>query len=624
MVDARRTTIRAISYGLGVILVGGLLVGCSSGSGSKPTVEKFLAAWAKGDAGAAGALTDNPAAAQAALQHWRSSLDVSGAKFTVKSSGDTKAAYAADVDLNGLGRWRYDGALALRKGKDKFNVVWAPSVLYPGLQPGQDISRTRTLPPRAAILDRSGTPLLTPTPVVTVGVEAGRVDAAVAVPILQRTTGIDPARVTTAITAAKAGTFVPVITLRRPAFDPVKATLNAVPGVVFQTATVDLAQTPTFALPVLGKVGAATAEALKAAGPGFEATDNVGLNGLEGLYQQRLAGTPSGSIQIVDAEGRQLRQLFGVQGHAGEPVRTTLDIPTQTAAEAALKGAPANKPAALVAVKPSTGELLAVANTPADSTYDRALVGRYPPGSSAKVVTAAALLERGLNINDVVACPPRAVIGGKPFTNFEGEAPGTVSFLTDFARSCNTAFVSVSGRLTPQGLADTAKAFGFGAKWSLPLAADSGQFPVPADTAELAAESIGQGRVLASPLTMALVAATAGSGTWHAPTLVADPPQPAAAPPVAVASNIDDAVHQLMRAVVTSGTGTAASVSGAGGPVYGKTGTAEFGPGNPPATHAWFIGFRGDVAFAVLVEGGGVGGQIAAPIAAALLRQLPA
>jgi cell division protein FtsI/penicillin-binding protein 2 len=229
-------------------------------------------------------------------------------------------------------------------------------------------------------------------------------------------------------------------------------------------------------------------------------------------------------------------------------------------------------------------------------------------------------LERGLNINDVVPCPPRAVVGGKPFTNFEGEAPGAVPFLTDFARSCNTAFVGLSGRLTPQVLADAARAFGFGTKWTLPLAASSGQLPVASDTAELAAASIGQGRALASPLTMALVAAAAGSGTWHPPTLVADPAQAGAAAPVAVNGPVDDSLHQLMRAVVTSGTGTAANVPGP--PVFGKTGTAEFGPGNPPATHAWFIGFRGDVAFAVLVEGGGVGGQVAAPIAAKFLRQL--
>lgn len=607
-------------------LLGVSLVACSSGSSSKPAVQSFLAAWAKGDAAGAAARTDNPPAAQAALQHWRAALDVGHVSFAVKSTTGTKATYAADVDLNGLGRWRYDGALAVRKVKGTYTVVWSPSVLYPGLAAGQDVARSRTLPPRAPVLDRSGTPMLTPTPVVTVGVEAGRVDPATAVPILQRTTGIDPARVTTAIAAAKAGSFVPVITLRRPAFDPVKATLNAVPGVVFQTATVDLAPTPTFALPVLGKVGPATADALKTAGPGFEATDNVGLNGLEGLYQQRLAGTPSGSVQIVDANGRVLRQLFAVQGHAGDAVRTTLDVPTQTAAEAALAGGPAGKPAALVAVKASTGEVLAVANTPADSTFDRALDGRYPPGSSFKVVTTAALLERGLTVNDVVPCPPRAVVGGKPFTNFEGEAPGNVAFLTDFAKSCNTAFVGVSGRLNSTDLGAAANAFGFAGKWSLPLASFAGQFPDPADAAELAAASIGQGRVLASPLTMAVVAATAASGTQHAPTLVSDPAQAQASTPAAspVPGPVDDALHQLMRAVVTSGTGTAANVGGAAGPVYGKTGTAEFGPGNPPATHAWFIGFRGDVAFAVLVEGGGVGGQVAAPLAAKFLRLLPA
>src|SRR5205085_11539184 len=104
-------------------------------------------------------------------------------------------------------------------------------------------------------------------------------------------------------------------------------------------------------------------------------------------------------------------------------------------------------PAAIVVVQASTGEVRAVANAPADSTYDRALTGRYPPGSAFKVVTAAALLQSGVTLDTVVPCPARVVVGGKPFTNFEVEAPGPVPFLTDFARSCNTAFAGASRRL---------------------------------------------------------------------------------------------------------------------------------------------------------------------------------
>ena len=127
--------------------------------------------------------------------------------------------------------------------------------------------------------------------------------------------------------------------------------------------------------------------------------------------------------------------------------------------------------------------------------------------------------------------------------------------------------------------------------------------------------------MLASPVQMASVAAAVASGRWHAPTLTTAP-APAAGPVVApLAPTIDSTLKSFMASVVRPG-GTAA---GAGIPAgtFGKTGTAEFGNDNPPQTHAWFIGFRGDLAFAVIVEGGGVGGRVAAPLAAGFLRALP-
>jgi len=124
--------------------------------------------------------------------------------------------------------------------------------------------------------------------------------------------------------------------------------------------------------------------------------------------------------------------------------------------------------------------------------------------------------------------------------------------------------------------------------------------------------------VLATPLTVAVSAASVAAGRSLAPYLLVGSP-PASGPALDL-SRID-ALRQLMRGVVTGGTGTALQFV-PGGPVYGKTGTAEYGNALPPRTHAWFAGYQGDVAFAVLVEDGGFGAQTAAPLAASFLTLL--
>ena len=282
----------------------------------------------------------------------------------------------------------------------------------------------------------------------------------------------------------------------------------------------------------------------------------------------------------------------------------------QAAAEVAL-GATRQK-AALVALQPSTGDILAVANRPTDAAYDRAIDGRYAPGSTFKVVTTAALLRDGLKTSDTVACPKTITVSGKQFKNFEGEAAGAVPFARDFAQSCNTAFVSLAKRLAPDALTDTARDFGLGR---------TGASAVPAgrDAVERAASMIGQDRIVASPLAMAGVAATVADGRWRAPRLVStDKHQSGPALDQTELSTLRD----LMRSVVTSGTGTA--LAAVPGEVAGKSGTAEYGGGNPPPTHAWFIAYRGDLAVAVLVEKGRSGGSVAAPIAARFFQAVTA
>jgi cell division protein FtsI/penicillin-binding protein 2 len=302
----------------------------------------------------------------------------------------------------------------------------------------------------------------------------------------------------------------------------------------------------------------------------------------------------------------------------GTAVQTSLDLHTQQVAEAALNGL--KQPAALVAIRASTGEVLAAVSRPDSTPFDRSLQGQYPPGSTFKVITSAALLASGLTPDSPTTCPKTLTVDGRAFKNFEGESALDISFLRAFAVSCNTAFITLAGKLTGAQLITAAGQFGFGTNLQPGVPVFGGQIPPPVDDVEKVASAIGQGRVLASPLQMAAVAAAVDGGTYHAPRLVVGAPDDTAKA-IALAPPVVAGLHTMMAAVVSSGTGTPANVGGSP-PVYGKTGTAEFGNATPPMTHAWFIGFRGDVAFAIVVEGGGVGGTVAGPIAAKFLRGL--
>ncbi len=229
---------------------------------------------------------------------------------------------------------------------------------------------------------------------------------------------------------------------------------------------------------------------------------------------------------MIRKDGVPEETLLKKGGRAGRPLRTTLSTDVQRAAESALEG---DDPAALVAVQPSTGDILAVANRPADSSYDRALEGLYPPGSTFKVVTTAALLARGLDTGATVECPRTITVGGRSFKNFEGSAAGAVPFSEDFAQSCNTAFISLTSRLPADALQTTARDFGLGEPLKLGLPAAEAKVPPGDDLVARASAMIGQNKTLASPLDMAGVAATLAAGRWHAPRLLAGDPERAIA-----------------------------------------------------------------------------------------------
>lgn len=343
--------------------------------------------------------------------------------------------------------------------------------------------------------------------------------------------------------------------------------------------------------------------------------NGVGATGLERAFNDKLQGRATSRLQITDVALKQPVQVLQEWAPAaGATMTTTFDLDMQQAAGRALSGVKSR--AALVAIDTQTGEVRAMASHPT-SGLAAAFSSYYPPGSTFKIITATAALMNGMTPDSKIACPTTLSVGGRTFKNAE-KAPNSTPSLTDaFAESCNTAFINIGKSLPSGALEKAAGLYGFNSgKPPLPISSVGGRIPAPKDSVEAAADAIGQGKVEASPLQMASVAAGVASGTWHQPHLLPDCVD-CASNPIPVAASL----QPQMRAVVTSGTGTA--VSGVpGDPVHGKTGTAEFGNGDPPKTHAWFVGWQGDIAFAVFVEEGEFGGTVAAPIAAKFLASI--
>ena len=616
-----------IVVAVAVAVVATLLVTRSDDSGA-PAAEAraYLAAWAASDHAAMAALVDAPPADFAARhQAMTDALGVVGARFDAGPAdvdGERATApFQARLTLRGLGEWPYTGRLDLVRRQDRWLVAWTPATLHPQLQDGQRFSRVRNRPERAAILGAGDRPLTTGGEVVSIGVEPQRIrDRAEVGRALQEQVGVTRSALDTELgrPGVRPDFFVPLADVPRERFTAVRPGLGPVPGIVFRAKAARVTPTEDFARHVLGRTGEVTAEGLDQLGGLYQAGDLVGQGGLEAAFEEQLAGEPFGEVRLVHPAGEAAATLFTFPGKppAG-PERTTLDLAVLTAAEDALRTVAG--PAAIVAVDGTTGAVRAAASRPLTEPFNRALAGRYPPGSTFKVVTTAGLLGAGTDVSTRVQCPATRTVGGRQFANFESQGLGDIPFERAFVTSCNTVFVALGEELGGGELGAVAARFGFNRRYDVGLSTSGGTFPEPGDDAETAAAAIGQGRVEASPLHMATVAAAAATGGWRPPYLLE--PAPAAAAVEPLEPTVAATLRRLMTGVVREGTGTAAAV--AGQEIGGKTGTAEFGSGSPPPTHAWFIGFRGTLGFAVLVEGGGVGGEVAAPVAARFVRGLP-
>jgi cell division protein FtsI/penicillin-binding protein 2 len=605
------------------VLVAALLMavpvlGACSGSSEadvRNAAQAFLDAWAEGDTAAAAGATTDPEAAGTLLD--QTAADLPDATLTPElgavtvEGGTATADWTATWDLTAAPEWSYESTLRLEEGDGDWQVVAEPALVHPGLGEGQHLELSRSLPERAAITDGEGAPLFTPTEVVNVGVDPAQVtDLPALAAALSQATGIPAEEITADVGAAAAGQFVPVITLRRPDFERIRAQVFDLPGAVFPTDTRLLAPTAGFAAALIGRVGAATAEVIEESqdegAPRYAAGDQLGLSGLQRAFQEQLAGTPGFTVSVVSTDegtSDQGLEIGSVAPEPGTPLQTPLVPAVQNAADAAVAGQ--ELPTHVVVVRPGTGEILAVSSNEA-ANAGNALAGQFPPGSSMKTITATALLATGtLTPGTAVACPGTTTVEGREFENQDQFDLGTVPFTEAFAQSCNTTFIQQALELPDGALADAATSYGVGTDWQLPVDVFGGSVPSDSTGTTKAANAIGQGEVLMSPAQLALVAAGIASGQPAAPVEVVGA-DPAGQAPAGPGQPVLDALRPLMRQVVLSGTATALADRGE---VYGKTGTAEYGSNTPPDAHGWFMGYRlggpqGDIAFAVLVEGG--------------------
>ncbi|QOV37808.1 penicillin-binding protein [Streptomyces ferrugineus] len=375
----------------------------------------------------------------------------------------------------------------------------------------------------------------------------------------------------------------------------------------------------------------------EAATPPIEAVDRNGtvltkekypslgpiLDTLRGRYGDKAGGEPGVELSIRHADESPDTSLLTLA--EGEPGRleTTLSASVQAAAEQAVKK---YAESSVVALKPSTGEVLAVANH-RDDAFNAAFEGRVAPGSTMKIITAAMLIDNGVTtMNGPAPCPPTATWQSQTFKNLTGLRPDETANATlanGFLRSCNTAFIKLVDEdpLSDSSLtAEAQERFGLGrGDWKTGIVSFDGSVPASPGP-DRAANAIGQGKVEMNPLNMASVTATAITGEFHQPYLVSpdlDDRQLATAK--GLPSSTAAQLKQMMRLTATSAQGTAVRVmSRLGGDIGAKTGSAEVD--GQATSDSWFTGFRNDVAAAAMTQKGGHGGDAAGPIVAAVLR----
>ena len=566
------------------------LVACTpKPKSAEPIVEEFFAKVAAGDFSGAAALTDQADKVRQVLEETWSGLQAEAITATIATT-DAKetiatATYTLNWQLPKNRQLEYDTEMTLNKVNDTWLIRWQPTALHPKLGANQHLELRAVNAQRASVVSSDGAEILAPGTVYRLLVDVTKVTDrnATATTIANALTvasqqdelvvPVDAQQLRDNLAGAN-GVYS-VTTINNQSAGTVMEQLEGEPGVSFNEEAALVSKDPGFAPDIISRVAA--------------------------LVNEDLEGANGWQVAVVTHDGALVDDVIYHEAKPAPAVKVSLDHNVQQAAEEAVNKRP-DMQAMMVALRPSTGEILAVAQTDkADEKGDLALSGQFPPGSTFKIVTAAAgIADKGLEPNSIVPCPGTINLYGRTVTNYNGFSLGNAPLRQAFARSCNTTFADISTQLEQGELQRIGKQFGLGIDYNVPgLTTITGSIPVGETALDKTEAGYGQGLTLVSPFGLALVSATAARGSTPTPTLVSGFETTQNETSDAPAPQTIEQLRELMGAVTEPG-GTASGMQAAG-KIFAKTGEAEITGGS----HAWFTGYRDDIAFATLIILGG-------------------
>ncbi|MFF2108224.1 penicillin-binding transpeptidase domain-containing protein [Rhodococcus koreensis] len=578
---SRSRVVQSIALCGAAVLTAGLAACTPRPDGPEPAAQAFLTAFAEQDSEQAADLSDRPDVARQALESAWTSLQAESldARTTdVDVSGDTATVgYTYEWHLPKNRVWTYSGELQMGRRGGDWAVRWSSTNVHPRLGDRQTMSLRSTAAPRARVNEHSGSDVLVPGVVYRVKFDAAQSGNVIGSAQSLASTLVTFDNTLTAQSIAESATAVKgdylVTRLRSDDYEQVAGVLGAIPGVSVSDEADLVATDRNFAPDLVGQVKKTVID--------------------------EVDGKAGWSVVTVNQNGVDTDVLTETAPQTSPSFSISLDRPIQIAAQNAVNAR--TDQTMMVVIQPSTGDVLAVAqNKAADKDGPVALTGLYPPGSTFKIITAGAAISSGIATPDtMVPCPGRIEIGERSVPNYNEFALGTVPMATAFARSCNTSFAKLASEMRPDALTVAASQYGIGPDYDVVgLPTDSGSVPPADDLVQRTEDGFGQGKVVVSPFGMALAAATIAHGTTPVPRLIAGRETKIDGEHPPISPEMVDGLRGMMRLVVTSGTAERIEDQGE---VYGKTGEAEVEGGS----HAWFVGYRGDLAFATLVVRGG-------------------